>query len=140
MIGKFFKETYHLILFVGYVLLANLILRSNAIRSLDEFGIAYSTIGLSLLGAGILSIPSIVNLITIKGLKKIILRNLFFGIICLLLSLSRLWVYTVLARLSISPFILSLSTPVFLESLLPFCAGLFFVKSLSITKANGDIT
>ena len=135
MVGKFFRESYHLILFVVYVLLANLILRS--MRYSDEFVIAYSTIGLSLLGAGILSIPTIVSFIKTKGHKKIIVRNLIFGVICLVLSLSRLWVYTVLARLSISPFLLSLSTPIFLENVLPFCAGLYFVRSLSMSTSNG---
>lgn len=142
MIAKSLKNTYYLILFIVYVFIANIIyyyVMENSMQ-LGQFMLTYTAIGLSLLGAGILSLPTIVQNIKGKGAKKLVIRNLVFGTVCLVLSLSRILVFTLLSRMGIGILLMSLAVPVYLEILLPFCAGLFFANSITTNVSKDGST
>lgn len=140
MLGRCLKSG-HLILFAGYVLLANLLynyvrddfMRANFRNDLmgGPFAITWEGIGLSLLGGILFCLPAILGICRAKGRVKVAVWNLAFGAVCLILALSRIWVFTVLARVPLSDFLAALASPVFLELLMPFCAVLLFVQAFS---------
>ena len=100
-------------------------------------GMPILRITLSFIGALILAAPDIIHNFNAEGNVVLIKRNLVFACLCLLLSFSRILVFTLLSKMRLSMFLISLGNSDFVEYVLSFCAGMYFVKSWEPTIKEG---
>ena len=103
----FFRRSWHLIVFVVYLLFASGMLHWWLQDSFDDAARYYHfllrawmpyllAVLLCFVGGAILSLPSLITALRAKQGRTLVVRQMVFGLVCLAVALSRLWVTMVM--------------------------------------------